>query len=194
MPNTIHIVEKPEWVSWDEIKQCLMESHDGNRDKGLTMGHVLWPAEKIKDFVGKNGVMFVALDGQKVVGTAAIIERYGHSWYASGRYAFLGFAGVLPEYKGRGIYRELLIKREDYAKKEGFRVMVLDTHEKNNRLQRIAKTNGFKYVSYFLVSNRDHFNVVMAKWLERRPFINLICCCLFLLSKVKAKVINRRLL
>ena len=171
-----------------------MESHADNINHGLTMGHVLWSAERIKECVGENGIMMVALDGHKVVGTAAIIERFGHSWYAPGRYAFLGFAGVLPEYNGRGIYRDLLIKREDYAKQRGFQVMVLDTHEKNKRLQRIAKRNGFKYVSYFLVSNRDHFNVIMAKWLERRPFNSLICSCHFLLSKVKAKIIKRRLI
>ena len=103
MNNNIVIVERPDWVSWEDIKQCLVDAHAVNRVAGINMAHYQWPAERIKDSVGENGTMLVALDGNKVVGTAAIVEKKGKSWYAPGRYAYLCFAGILPEYSGQGI-------------------------------------------------------------------------------------------
>ena len=159
MIDSIQILEKPEWVSWDDIKACLMKSHAANRTKGINMGHVQWSAAQIRDFVGDKGIMLVALDGDKLIGTAAIIVREGHAWYAPGRYGFLGFAGVVPEYNGRGKYKALVQEREEYAQKMGLPVLVLDTHKDNTRLQEIALKNGFRYVRFFLVSNRDHIAV-----------------------------------
>ena len=72
MGNSIQVVEKPDWVSWDDIKQCLYEAHSVNRSKGINMAHYQWPAEKIKESLGENGFMLVALDGNKLVGTAGI--------------------------------------------------------------------------------------------------------------------------
>ena len=188
MDSVIQIVEKPEWVSWEEIKQCLMSAHAENRAKGINMGHAQWSAEQIRDFVGDKGVMFVALDGKKVVGTASIIPRPGYTWFTPEHYAFLGFDGVCPEYRGRGIYKELMRMREGRAREMGLSVLVLDTHKDNLNLQQIALKDGFRYVRYFLVSNRDHFNVAMAKWLDGCPYSRIYCRWRFLRSRIKAPI------
>ena len=138
----IQIVEKTDWVSWEDIKQCLTEAHAANRAKGIHMAHYQWPAEKIKESLGENGIMLVALDGQKVVGTAAIAEKNGKAWYATGRYAYMCFAGVLPEYCGQGIYKALIEKREQLAKSKDYKVLVLDTHSDNLTIQKTAINNG----------------------------------------------------
>lgn len=190
MNDTLSIIEKPDWVSWEDIRQCLIASHTNNRRDGINMGHYQWPAERIKEFVGDKGVMFVALDERKLVGTAAIIERDGHSWYAPGRYAFLGFAGVLPDYVGRGIYKALSLKREEYAQIMGYQVLVMDTHKDNIHLQNIAVKNGYRYVRYFLVSSHDHYNVVLAKWPSGCPYSATYCRYKFLCSKLKAWLIK----
>ena len=90
--RSIQIIEKPDWVSWDDIKQCLFEAHSVNRAKGINMDHYQWPTEKIKESLGENGFMLVALDGDKVVGTAGIGEKFGNKWYSKGRYAYMCFA------------------------------------------------------------------------------------------------------
>lgn len=182
MNSDIQIVEKPDWVSWEDIKQCLVEAHAVNRAKGINMAHYQWPVEKIREYIGTNGVMLVALDGEKVVGTAAIIEKKGSTWYAKGLYANMGFAGVLPAYNGRGIYRNLTQKREEIARSRGYTVLVLDTHEKNKKLQSIAKTNGYRLAGYFRTMNKDHFNVVMVKWLDNCPNSKFYCRLRFFLT------------
>lgn len=172
MDLSIQIVEKPDWVSWDDIKQCLFEAHSVNRAKGINMDHYQWPTEKIKESLGENGFMLVALDGDKVVGTAGIGEKFGNKWYSKGRYAYMCFASVLPEYAGKGIYKMLEIKREAKVREDGYTVLIGDTHSKNTHRIDIALKNGFKLVRFFRAASKDHYNVLMVKWLGKRTYSN----------------------
>ena len=161
-----------------------------DRAKGIHMAHYQWPAEKIKESLGENGIMLVALDGQKVVGTAAIAEKNGKAWYATGRYAYMCFAGVLPEYCGQGIYKALIEKREQLAKSKDYKVLVLDTHSDNLTIQKTAINNGYKFVRFFRASSKDHYSVVMAKWLSDCPYSNLYCKWKFIVSKLKSLLLT----
>ena len=184
--SSIQIVEKPDWVSWDDIKQCLYEAHSVNRAKGINMAHYQWPAEKIRGSLGENGFMLVALDGDKLVGTAGIGEKFGNKWYVKGRYAYECYASVLPEYAGKGIYKMLEIRREEKAKEEGYDVLILDTHSKNSHRIDIALKNGFRLVRFFRAASRDHYSVVIAKWLNGCPYSSIYCRMKFQISKLKS--------
>ena len=186
MEGSIRIIEKPEWISWEEIRQCLYTSHTHNREEGIRMIHSDLPAKGIQEKVGNGGIMWVVLDGRKLIGTAALLEREGNTWYAPGRYAYLCFDGFLPEYNGKGIYKSISAIREEYARNKGLSVLVFNTHEKNKRIQAISSRNGFSYVRYLMSSNRDHFDVYMAKWLGERPFSESYCRFRFRLSFLRA--------
>jgi len=186
--TAIQIIEKPEWVSWDDIRQCLYEAHAPNREKGINMTHYLWPAEKIKESLGEHGVMLVALDGGKVVGTAAFAERTQKRWYTDGScYAFLCFDSVIPYYTGKGIFGLLDKKREEIAAGKGYSSLVFDTHSKNVRRQKIALKKKYKHVSFFRTSNGDHYNVIMSKWLDGCPYSSCYCMLRFYWSMLKEK-------
>lgn len=189
MNSGIQVVEKPDWVSWDEIKQCLVDAHATNRERGINMAHYQWPAEKIREFIGSAGVMLVALDGTKVVGTAAIAEKEGNTWYAKGRYAYMCFGSVLPEYNGRGIYKNLVIQREKIAKTHNYSTYLFDTHECNQKIQSIAISFGYRLVGYFRANSRDHFNVIMVKWSYGCPYPRLYCRFRYLISKIKSHLL-----
>lgn len=183
--TAIQIVEKPEWVSWDDIKRCLYEAHAQNRAKGINMTHYLWTAEKIKESLGEHGVMLVALDGKKLVGTAAIADKKSNVWYARGRYAYMCFAGVLPSYNGHGIYKSFIERREKYARNMGFDTLLFDTHSKNTKVQNIARKNGYRFVNYFMAKSGDHNSVVMAKWLKGCPYSSLYCWKHYYIKKMR---------
>lgn len=193
MDAHIQILEKPEWISWDDIRHCLYAAHAPNRANGINMTHFQWSTEKFVETIGENGRMFVALDGEVIVGVAAVCERNGNSWYAKGKYAYMGFAGVLPEYTGRGIYNELLMIREDFARRRGYEVMTFVTHQKNNRVQCVALRNGYRFVSFFQASSKDHYNVVMAKWVNGCPYSKFYCKKKYLVSKTKTMLISKML-
>ena len=189
--HSITVVEKPDWVLWEDIQQCLYDAHSVNRANGINMSHYQWSVEKIKETIGEKGVTLVALDDKKVVGTASFGEKYGHFWYANGRYAYLCFAGILPEYNGRGIYKALCEKREEIAKSLGYSIMVLDTHYFNRRLQRISADNGFRFVRFFRASTKDHYSVVMAKWLDGCPYSKFYCHWKYEVCKIKTLLLTK---
>lgn len=182
MNKDIKIVEKPNWVSWDEIHNVIDEAHAENRDKGIEMRHSSLSGDEICREIGDSGVMLVALDGRKVVGTAAIVDKNGKKWYVSGRYAYVCFDAVLPEYSGNGIFKKLDLQREILAKNNGYKMLVFDTHHKNIRRQQIAAKNGYIYVRFFQSSYGHNF-VVMAKWLNDCPFTNRFIVSRYKLSK-----------
>ena len=102
MDSEIQVMEKPEWASWDEVHAVLWQAHEKNREKGVIMSYPSLSGEEIKNKIGDNGKMFVALENNKIVGTLALIKRAGKRWYYSGQYGYLCFGAVLPEYSGKG--------------------------------------------------------------------------------------------
>ena len=188
MESNFQIVEKPDWVTWDDIKQCLFEAHAENRATGINMAHYQWPAEKIKESLGKRGVVLVALDGNKLVGTAAIGEEERPFWYVETKCAYACFDGVIPECSGKGVFHKLDKKREELAISRGCKTIVFDTNFDNTKRQSIALKNGYKYVRFFMANSRDHYSIVMAKWLNECPFSNRFIKKQFLISKLLTKL------
>lgn len=185
MEHKIEIIDKPEWVSWDEIHNVLWKAHELNRQNGLKMAFPALPGDKVREKIEGHGKMLVAMDGRKVVGTAAIIIKKVNLWCGKGEYAYYCFASVLPEYSGRGIYKSFNINREEYASRMGLNRIMFDTHEHNKRIIEVDYKAGFKIVALKLC--KDHYNVVMVKWLNGCPFSESYVKMRFLLSKFYKK-------
>jgi hypothetical protein len=75
MGANLQIVEKPEWVSWEDIHEVLVKAHAQNRANGINMKKPSLPGEKIAKEIGEEGKMFVAMEDNKVVGTLALIKK-----------------------------------------------------------------------------------------------------------------------
>lgn len=168
MDTDVQIIEKPEWVSWNEIHDVLWNAHAKNREKGVIMAYPSLSGDEIRNKIGSSGKMFVAISGEKVVGTLALITRIGKRWYNSGKYGYMCFGAVLPDYSGKGIYRSLYQLAESEAKNMELSVLTRDTNEKNARMLHISKQEGYHYVE--LKAYKDHFNIVRAKWLGKCPY------------------------
>ncbi len=178
-------MEKPEWVSWDEIHSVLWNAHAQNREKGIIMAYPSLSGDEIKRRVENNGKMFIALDGQNVIGTLALIIKKGKKWYNKGVYGYLCFGAVLPTYSGKGIYRSLYKVAETAALNQGISVITRDTNENNARMLKISKQEGYHFVE--CKAYKDHFNIVRAKWLKGCPFPTWYIKTHFVLSIVFVK-------
>ena len=181
MKTNIQIIEKPEWVSWDDIHNVVWNAHENNREKGIIMALPSLSGEEIKDKLGNTGKLFVAIDGNKVVGTLALIKRTGKKWYCNGDYGYLCLGAVLSNYSGKGIYRSLYQLAETTATQMGLLILTRDTNEQNARMLKITKQEGYRFVDYKVC--KDHYNIVRAKWLNGCPYSELYCKCQFLLHK-----------
>ncbi len=184
--SKIKILEKPDWVSWDEIHEILVKAHAQNRANGIKMKKPTLPGEKIAEEIGNEGKMFVAMDGEHVVGTLTLIRKNGKLWYNNGEYGYLCYGAVLPEYGGKGIYRSLYQLAETSAKQSGLKVLTRDTNEKNARMLKISKQEGYHFVAY--KACKDHFNIVRAKWLDECPYSSWLIHLRFLKSKIINKI------
>ena len=182
MENSIQIIEKPDWVSWDEIHEVLNESHAENREKGINNALPSLSGDDIRRYIGDKGKMFVALDGEKVVATAAVLIRNNRRWYINEDYAYICLGAILPGYRKRGIYFPFEKILEAYAKSFSS-LFVVDIHEDNQTIQKLKLREGFQYVAY--KACKDHYNMVMAKWPNGCPYPKLYVKLRFLLSKFK---------
>jgi hypothetical protein len=184
MDTSIQIIEKPDWVSWDEIREVLWKAHAENRERGIVNTYYSRPSDEIRKFVGDKGKMYVALDGKKVVATGAVLIKKNRRWYAKGDYAYACLGAILPEYRRHGIYFPFERLTEAYAKTFSS-LLVTDMHENNLTIQKLRLREGFQYVEY--KACRDHYNVVMAKWFNECPYPLWYIKLRFQLSKLCAK-------
>lgn len=182
----IEIIEKPDWVTWEEIHQVLWKAHEQNRQKGMYMGLPAKSAEELQKYIEGKGKMFVALDDKRVIGTLAIIVKEGNQWFNHGKYGYACLGAVLPESSGKGVFRALYDKMESDAIHMQLPVITRDTHENNVRMLKISKKEGYQFVSY--KACKDHFNIVRAKWLDGCPYPSWYIKLKFHLSKFKLKL------
>ena len=168
MDSNIQIIEKPDWISWDDIHKTLWESHVQNRMRGISMRYASLSGEEIRERVEGKGKMFCAIKDGRLVGTAAIVTKKAKLWFNKTPtvYAYLCFACVLPEFSGQGVYKQLFINLE--REKIGLQQVMFDTHENNHRMLEINAKNGFKPVDFKFY--KDHFNIVMVNWPEGCPY------------------------
>lgn len=179
------VVPKPNSLSWEDIRQVIWLSHADNRVRGIYMRHFKLSAREIQEKVeAEGGQLFVALDGDKLVGTAAVLPRYFRLWCGEGMYAYCCFAAVLPEYRGFGVYRNLCKAREAYARSASFHWMMFDVHQRNQRLLDISRETGYLPVGCQYWD--DHYSYLLAKWLVGSPPTPSHANFRFFLSRARA--------
>lgn len=179
--GNVIIQEKPVNVSWDDIKNCLHAAHSDNYNNGIVMQHQGLTGNEIKELLGSEGRMFVALSYNHVVGTAAIKPKETGFWFGRSLFAYFCFAGIIPEYKGKGLYKCFNIKREEYAQSLGIDKLLFNTHPRNKRIIDVALRSGYKLVGY---SKFDIYSYVyLVKWLNGCPYSDIRCKYEYLKSK-----------
>lgn len=190
MDSTIQIIEKPDWLSWNEISALLWQAHGSNREKGMNMKHASFSGEEIKEHLEPDGKMFVALSENKMIGVAAYKPKRASFWFGEGLFAYCCFAAVLPQYTGKGIYGQLVKTREDSARLQGIDKMMFNTHPRNYRVIQIAQQFGYKKVDFR--AGRENSWVFMVKWLNGMPYseskINIMYAKKKLLFKIKSTI------
>lgn len=85
------------------------------------------------------GTWWIMWDGKKVAGYASIKPSLGIPGAA-----YLSRAGVMPEYRGRGLQKRMIRVRLAYAKRNGFKEVVTDTSPGNVASSNSLIACGFK--------------------------------------------------
>lgn len=186
--GSIKIIEKPEYVSFDDIHDILYKAHQANRDNGFTVPTAILSGGELKEHLGENGKCFVAMDGDKLVGTTSNRIQSVHHWCMKGDVVELALVGVLPEYKGRRIYSQLFNEALKDVEQRGFKHLELRTADKNRTMQKLNQRNGFQYIDFFAAGKVDHYTVVMLKWLDGCPYPDWVIRLRYFLKKMYTKM------
>lgn len=184
----IRVIEKPDWVSWEHVAECIHVGQATNNKKGFDMEFGHYTAEQLRDNIkGKNGegYTFVALNEQnKVVGTVSLRVDTISKWWHKGRCGYHCEGATLPEYRGTDVYfdlHKLLDEKEDEI---GIDVIWGSTSEKNLDVIKIHKKLKWKFVEYNIKPRkRAYFSYVFVKWKKGCPYKDWYINFRFKLSK-----------
>ncbi|MBO6081675.1 MAG: hypothetical protein J6P46_01475 [Bacteroidales bacterium] len=159
-----------------------------NDKRGFHMTNQEMSVEDLKKKL-QHGHCFVALEGEKVVGTCSTILKTGRGWWARGKkIAYNCLDAVLPEYQGTDIFIDLRSIRSKFIKDSGVEIIQLNTAEQNKVIQKMALKRGAKYVRYSATGKgADYYSVIMAEWLNGCPFNDKFVSFMYNLSKIIIK-------
>lgn len=193
--SQIQIIEKPDWVTWEDIRECIHKAHEENMSNGVTMGSLKLSADELEARMNKdalNTAMYVILDGEKLVGTGGIGIYRKKRWCYDGKVGHLHYGALLPEYRGQRLYPLLVQKRYDFAIENGCDVIEFNTAEKNTRLQEIyRKEEGVMLVDFEAPASGNLYYVFFAKWLRGCPYSKFHIKLHYLLKKAKVKLLYK---
>ena len=131
------------------VQQCLVELQnfhrmiDPHRLENATIAneylkHLLAKCEK------NHGKIFVVEINNAVVGMiSVVIQPDNASARKIKKHAFISDLIILPEYRNRGISRDLLNKAEEYVKSKKVSVLETTVLIKNDKALRLYLRNGF---------------------------------------------------
>ncbi len=186
--NAIRVIEKPESVSYNIIHDILYKAHEINRvEKKFTIKTAQMTGEELEEYVGPEGKCYIALEGKKVVGTLSNRVRRVKHWCAEGEAIELAMIGILPEYRGTHIFPMLYELAFKDVQNRKIKYMEIRTADKNLTMQRLGKYNGFKYIDFTPVG-KDHYTVVMLKWMDKCPYPDVFIKVRYLIKKLYIKI------
>lgn len=180
----IKYMEKPDWVSWEDILTCLHEAHKVNKRKGFAMPGYDMTIEEFKEKLG-DGKCFVALDGNKVVGVNSVKFIRSRRWCTWGkRVAYSCLDGVLKAYQGTDVYFSLNAIRSKCINESGVGAIEFNTAEHNKAIIKHSIKRGAKIVQYSRITQGGYHPIVMVRWLHGCPYPDWLCNFMFKLSKM----------
>ena len=189
--DDIKYMVKPEWVTWEAIKECLMKAHQPNREKGIVMHNQFMSPEEFESHL-KEAHCFVALKGEDVIGFMAFKILKCKKWWAKNQKVIYNcMDAVIPEYQATDVYLELRRFREKHIKETGLRIIQSMTAENNYMIQKISTKRGGRNVRFIATSDTGYYSVIMVRWLDGCPFSDRYINFRFKLSKLLTKLVYK---
>ncbi len=189
----IIVMPKPDWVSWEDIHQLLLNANKVNEKRGFSMYGLTLPPEKLEKQVADGGLCVVALHGNKLVGVSSCSFERTNKWYnKTGKVAKKFMTGILKSYQGCGILKRLDNELDKYIKQCRCDIIEASTAEQNLAIRKSIATEGFKELAYESFKSTGYYSVLFAKWLGECPYsdwyIRFRCWLSMIYIKTRYKV------
>lgn len=182
-------MEKPEWVSWECLQECMHLSHQTNKKRGFEMVNSDISASELQKEL-EDGHCFVALDNNKVIGMAClkIMKNDIKKWWTRSLVSYHCYDAILPDYRGTDVYIGLKRIRDNFDKEHGIKIIQFHTAEENKTVIRINERAGAKRVQFAPTGNgANYYSVTLVKWLDGCPYPDWLVRFMYSLSKIVTK-------
>lgn len=187
--SDIQYMEKPDWVSWDSIRECLNASHQTNKKKGFEMENAHITTDGVIKKFGDCRV-FIALEGDKVVGVSCFKLMKRRRWYVNGTIVYYLGDAILPEYRGSEVYFGINDLRDKAVNESGVRIHQFNTSADNKTVIKMNKIYGYKLVQFTPTAKGcNYYSVTMVRWDNGCPFPEWFINFMFNLSKFVSKAL-----
>lgn len=188
--DRIQYIEKPDWISWDAVMECLRKSHETNNQHGIHMLSQNMTGRELQDDIG-TGKCFVALKGEQVIGTASVkFMRLNKWWGKDNLIAYLCHAGILKEFQGTAVFIGLYRLRDKFVNESGVEIVQTNTAEHNEGVLKLHLMRGFKYVQFSATGKgASYYSIIMVKWLKGCNYPDWYINFMYKLSKVVVKTL-----
>lgn len=169
--SEVRFMVKPEYVTYEMIQALLTKAHRTNSEKGMKFATETQSVDTLKKKIeSDNGVCYVAMIDDQLVGTMTIAYRKLHYWYHQGDVAIIKLTGVDPACRGKGIAKQLSDRALEDIKKKGIKVIVTDSAENNIPIRNWALSDHFRITDYCLYKGNNFYTNVYVKWLDGCPY------------------------
>lgn len=183
--SEIRILPKPDSVSYEEICGVLDEIHAAESFDYNTSGLT---GDQIAQRVGTDGVMLLAMDGDRIAGMLAICIEPVDKWYFHGNAGRIRFMGVLPSCRGQHIGTRLIEAGLDAARERGLGAVVFATAAVNDKAIAMYRRAGCRYVDFMHYKNLGHYSVMGLYPLEGNAPSETACRFRFALKKAYVRL------
>lgn len=185
--SEIQYMEKPDWVPWKDVCDCIHKANTVNDKKGFHMRFAKIEPDEIKKEL-EDGHCFVAIKDKRVIGTASFRIRNLRKLYVWGKVIYYSLDGILPEFRGTDVYFNLTELREKYVKKTGIKIFQFHTAEKNKTVIKLNQKYGYKLVLFKpTAGGTDYYSVTMVKWENGCPLPDWYLGFMFKISRFVTK-------
>ncbi|GEM_PF-1979027 len=188
-------MEKPKWVSWEAVTDCLHDAHTINSERGFEMPGLKITPEELERKVG-NGYCLIALDGDTVVGTTTLQyfkfkkNKWLKYWTKGKPFLYSGLDGIRREYQGTDVYFELQKLRKKVIEESGVEIVGFNTSEHNNVVLKMAKKTGGKFVLFSpTYKDATYYSIYVFRWIHGCPYPDWYINFMFKMSKVVVKTL-----
>lgn len=184
--DNLVIIPKPDYISWESITDLLHLAYKERMEQGLKYGACTQTVEETIQRVG-DGICFVALIGDKLVGTATmtIFEKRGK------KNGYFIQNGVHPDYKRCGIGSRLRDERIRLATLNQFEAVYCDTSEKAKNVINWYLKAGWQKVSYLSYEGTNYYSVKFRSAISGRRYSKIEAQIRFFILYCLCKIIKK---
>ena len=179
------IIEKPEWVSAEEICNLIHRAHVVNFEKHLLYGSATITTDDI-DKLLSVAKCFVVVDamGKKLIGVGFVKPFQKKGTFFSGKACDFCRTAIDLDYQGKGLY-SCLLKQGLNSLPKDVEYCTLSTAEENNAVCRSVEKFGFRRINYSAHSNNNFYSVDYI-WCRNLSFLKrLVIKFQYLFSRIR---------